>query len=121
MGNALITRKGGLGEINFTSVVLAKNNTEYTITTDRDYDIIVISNSSSGKRGAGAAGDAKIEGYTALSSLALGNYGFNASLGKENDQAGIQYIYSNVKAGATITVTISPGFFTSFCVGIYID
>lgn len=120
MGNALITRKGGLGEINFTSAVLANTKTGYTITTDRDYDIIVISNSSSGRRGQGAGGDATIDGYEKISSQANGNYGYNSNLGKDNDQAEIQYIFNNVKSGATIRVTSSPGFFTSICVGLYI-
>lgn len=106
-------------DLKFTSAELKNSKEGYTITTDRDYDIIVISNASSGNRGGGAGGDAQIDGYTAISAKSNGNYGYNGSLGKDNDQAGIQYIFANVKAGATIRVTTSPGFFTSICVGLY--
>ena len=121
MANALITRKGGLGEINFTSAVLANTNKGYTITTDRDYDIIVVSNASSKKRTQGSGGRVSITGYKPLSSQSKGNYGYNGDLGKDNDQVGTQTIYTNVKAGAVITVGSSGGFFTSICVGLYID
>lgn len=106
-------------DLEFTTAVLQNSKGGYTITTDRDYDIIVISNASSGKRGQGAGGSATIDSYTAISVQSNGNYGYNSNLGKDNDQAGIQYIFNNVKSGATIIVNASPGFFTSICVGLY--
>lgn len=106
-------------DLNFTSAELKNSKGGYTITTDRDYDIIVISNASSCARTQVGGGSATIDGYTPLSYKSNGNYGYNSNLGKDNDQTSLQYIFTNVKAGSTITVTSSPGYFTSICVGLY--
>ena len=112
---------GGAGTkgLEFTSAVLQNSKGGYTITTDRDYDIIVISNSSSKKRTQGSGGSVSITGYEPLSSQSNGNYGYNTNLERDNDQVGTLTIYTNVKSGATITVGSSGGFFTSICVGLY--
>lgn len=107
------------GDLEFTSAVLKNATSGYTVTTDRDYDIIVVSNASSKKRTQGSGGSVSIAGYEPLSSQSQGNYGYNSNLERDNDQVGTQTIYTNVKAGATITVGSSGGFFTSICVGLY--
>lgn len=106
-------------DLEFTSTVLQNSKGGYTITTDRDYDIIVISNASSKKRTQGSGGSVSITGYEPLSSQSNGNYGYNSNLERDNDQVGTLTIYTNVKSGATITVGSSGGFFTSICVGLY--
>lgn len=106
-------------DLEFTSAVLKNSKGGYTITTDRDYDIIVVSNASSKKRTQGSGGSVSITGYEPLSNLTNGNYGYNNNLERDNDQVGTQTIYTNVKSGATIKVESSGGFFTSICVGLY--
>lgn len=107
------------GDLEFTSAVLQNSKSGYNITTDRDYDVIIISNASSNDRGKGAGGSATISGYTALESKSNGNYGFNSQLGHDNDQVGTLTVFTNVKAGAKISVSGSGGFFTSICIGLY--
>lgn len=107
------------GDLEFTSAVLKNSKEGYTITTDRDYDIIVVSNASSKKRTQGSSGSVSITGYTPLSSESQGNSGYNGNLEHDNDQVGTQTIFTNVKTGAVITVNSSGGFFTSICVGLY--
>lgn len=107
------------GELEFTSAVLKNSTGGYTVTTDRDYDIIVVSNASSKKRSQGSGGSVSITGYEPLSSESKGNFGYNSNLERDNDQIGTQTIFTNVKAGAVITVGSSGGFFTSICVGLY--
>lgn len=107
------------GDLEFTSAVLQNSKGGYNITTDRDYDVIIISNASSNDRSKGSGGSATISGYTALESQSNGNYGYNSQLGHDNDQVGTLTVFTNVKAGAQISVSGSGGFFTSICVGLY--
>lgn len=78
------------GDLEFTSAELKNSKSGYTVTTDRDYDIIVISNASSMARTQGGGGSATIDGHTPLSYKSNGNYGYNNNLGSDNDQAGLQ-------------------------------
>lgn len=117
--DALITRKGGLGEINFTSAILANSVSNYSITTDRDYDLIVFSNANSSSRNSSGGLTITVTGYEPITKQNKGNYGYNSDLGHDNDQTGNLTIFENVKSGTEISVRLWPGFSTSICVGIY--
>lgn len=124
MGNALITRRGvpSLSNINFIPATVFNTKDKIaTLTLDRDYDILIFTNAFSSARDQGGAGIFKIDGYTALKTVDNGNYGFNQNLGHDNDQGSRITIFTNVKAGAVISITGFDGtyFKTSICIGLY--
>ena len=102
MANALITRKGG-GSSKLTGEKLAESGGGGSITLQKDYAAIVITTSVDGKRTQAGMPSFNVNGLQQLASSAKGNWGYNGSIGKDNDFVTATYLYDSAKKGHSIS------------------
>lgn len=101
MANALITRKGGSTKL--TGEKLASSNGGGSITLEKDYVAIVVTSSVDGKRTQASGPSINVNGLTELASASTGNWGYNGSIGKDNDYVTQTDVYGSAKKGHSIS------------------
>lgn len=101
MANALITRKGGSTKL--TGEKLAESGGSGSITLQKDYVAIVITRSVDGKRTQAGIPHFNVNGLQQLAGVSKGNWGYNGSIGKDNDFVTETYVYDSAKKGHSIS------------------
>ena len=101
MANALITRKGGSTKL--TGEKLASSNGGGSITLEKDYAAIVVTRSVDGKRTQAGMPSCNVNGLTELAGASTGNWGYNGSIGKDNDYVTATNVYGSAKKGHSIS------------------
>lgn len=101
MGNALITRKGGSSKL--TGEKLVESGGGGSITLQKDYMAIVITTSVDGKRAQAGLPSFNVNGLQYLAGASTGNWGYNGSIGKDNDFVTATHIYEGAEKGHSIS------------------
>ena len=101
MANALITRKGGSSKL--VGEKLASSNGGGSITLQKDYAAIVVTRSVDGKRTQAGMPSCNVNGLDYLIGASTGNWGYNGSIGKDNDYVTQTDVYGVAKKGHSIS------------------
>lgn len=101
MANVLITRKGGSTKL--TGEKLASSNGGGSITLEKDYVAIVVTRSVDGKRTQAGMPSCNANGLDYLTGASTGNWGYNGSIGKDNDYVTQTDVYGSAKKGHSIS------------------
>lgn len=99
--DALIIRKGGSTKL--TGEKLASSNGGGSITLEKDYVAIVVTSSVDGKRTQAGMPSCNVNGLTELAGASTGNWGYNGSIGKDNDYVTATVVYGSAKKGHSIS------------------
>lgn len=101
MANALITRKGG--SFKLTGEKLAESGGAGSITLEKDYMAIVITTSVDGKRTRAGLPSFNVNGLQQLAGASTGNWGYNGSIGEDNDFVTATNVYGSAEKGHSIS------------------
>mgnify|MGYP004656452617 FL=1 len=91
------------GSVTFKAEKLAESGGAGSITLEKDYMAIVITTSVDGKRTQAGLPSFNVNGLQQLAGASTGNWGYNGSIGKDNDFVTATNVYGSAEKGHSIS------------------
>ena len=91
------------GTLTFKAEKLAESGGAGSITLEKDYMAIVITTSVDGKRTQAGLPSFNVNGLQQLAGASTGNWGYNGSIGKDNDFVTATNVYGSAEKGHSIS------------------
>lgn len=99
--DALITRKGGSNKLGAEKLIAS--NGGGSLVLEKDYLALVVTRSVDGKRTQAGLPSFNANGLQDLAGASTGNWGYNGSIGKDNDYITATNVFGSAKKGHTVS------------------